>query len=124
MKNAILGCFLFLTLLYALLMQSIQYTEQVKIQEINSVAEHSIQNAMVYMYNSNNEEIADIENVLISSAKQRFSSRGDLTVEILELDTQNGVIKVRYTSRWIQYNGKEKSKSIIKTMIIDERKGN
>lgn len=123
MKNAVIGAMLFLSCLYALLIQSMQYTEQIKTQEINAIAEQSINNAIISIYNNETSSIDEIKGVLIESAKQRFSSDGELVIDIIEIDLENKLIRAKYTSKWKQLNGKTKTITRQKNMMVDEQKG-
>lgn len=123
MKNAILGSLLFLSITYALLIISMQNTEQIKIQELNSVANLSIENGIAVIHNNDEITETEVKQVLFDTAQQRFKSKGSLKVDILTLDVENKVLKVRYTSKWTGANGKEKTKTVIKSMIVDQQKG-
>ncbi|MEF9919641.1 MAG: hypothetical protein RR945_01480 [Erysipelotrichaceae bacterium] len=122
MKNAIMGCMLFLSSILFILMFSIQYTESIKIQELNELANISIGNAIVELNNNPNCSEAKLKDIVFQSAKKRYQSDGELLVDILVLDIDNGIISAKYTSKWQQANMKNRKMEVKRTMMIDQLK--
>lgn len=122
MKHAIYGNLLFVITLFMILILAMANTNTIKLQELNRVANISINNLGVYLVNSNIDNSFSYDEVkqLISEDIEGISSTGELSASILVCDEDNKIIKVHYVLEWVQFNEVVKSYELTRTIMLDE----
>lgn len=123
MKNAIIASVLILMLIITSLILFTIYNENTRQNELEdslSIAvEQSLENLKLnksYSINNTDEFVADfLENLLVS-----IESDSDVTVEILSVDIEKGLLDVNVIETYKQPNGSVKSISCRKTVIMEE----
>lgn len=123
MKNAIMGCCLFLSGMYLLLICGMQFTSQMKSKELYSVADIAMKNAITYMYNTNHSSNEEVVSVMEKTISMRMMRDSEIAVELYTIDHANGVLSASFTSSWKQYNGSKKKIQVKRNMMIDQKKG-